>query len=137
MSDAWEILSDYEVGIVADFTRGADQQKEDEGMINTDDMREIVHGNGYKNVWLNGSTHWDGCEYWHYPCAVLALCDEVDALRADIESERKWADDYLAKINRLEKLLDAAKHGLASYAYGNQSPEFAQEILKYLEKGGE
>ncbi len=39
------------------------------------------------------------------------------------------------EIERLKKLLSAAKHGLASYVYGNQSPEFAHEILKYLEGG--
>ena len=46
---------------------------------------------------------------------------------------RPLEDALEAEIARLKRLVSAAKHGLASYAYGNQSPEFAQEILKYLE----
>ena len=26
-----------------------------------------------------GRTHFEGCEYYHLPCAVLRLCDELDA----------------------------------------------------------
>ncbi|MEP0825824.1 MAG: hypothetical protein HRF40_10080 [Nitrososphaera sp.] len=47
-------------------------------MIDTKKMREMVQEN-YE------SAHWDGCEYEHYPCAVLALCDEVEKLRAEVE----------------------------------------------------
>lgn len=53
-------------------------------MIDTKRMREVVQDGNYKNVWLNGSTHYDECVYSHYPCAVLELCDELDALRARV-----------------------------------------------------
>jgi len=49
-------------------------------MIDTMQMREAVQDKNYRNV-LDGSTHYEGCEYEHYPCAVLALCDEVDRLK--------------------------------------------------------
>lgn len=47
-------------------------------MSDTTKMRAAVQDENYKNVWLNGSTHYEGCEYSHYPCAVLRLCDELD-----------------------------------------------------------
>jgi hypothetical protein len=64
-------------------------------------MREVVQDGNYKNVWLNGSTHYDECVYTHYPCAVLALCDEVDAQAkriAELEAAPRdiAASEYLA-----------------------------------------
>jgi hypothetical protein len=58
-------------------------------MTDTTKMRAVVQDGNYKNVWLDGSTHYEGCEYSHYPCAVLKLCDEVDRLRAIIR-EVEW-----------------------------------------------
>lgn len=53
-------------------------------MSDTAKMRAAVQDGNHHNIWLNGSTHYEGCEYTHYPCAVLKLCDEIDALRAEI-----------------------------------------------------
>jgi len=39
------------------------------------------------------------------------------------------------EIEQLRKLLDAAKNGLRSYAYGNSSPELALEIIAAIEGG--
>jgi len=88
-------------------------------MIDTTQIREAVQDKNYRNVWLDGSTHYEGCEYKHYPCAVLKLCDEADALRADLiiacadaESERKWVEEYhkaaqaaVAEVERLKGII--------------------------------
>ena len=50
-------------------------------MTDTTKMRTVAMQDGnYKNFWTNGSTHYEGCEYVHYPYAVLKLCNEVDVL---------------------------------------------------------
>ena len=64
-------------------------------MIDTVKMRAAVQDGNHHNIWLNGSTHYEGCEYTHYPCAVLKLCDEVDALRAELAS----ANAEIARLN--------------------------------------
>ncbi len=71
-------------------------------MIDTKKMREAVQDKNYRNIWLDGSTHWEGCEYVHYPCAVLALCDEVEKLRAEVATFRELyctADDKMPPGN--------------------------------------
>ena len=62
--------------------------KDSTSEINTEGMRAAVQDENYKNVWMRGSTHYEGCEYVHYPCAVLKLCDEVDALRAELDKRK-------------------------------------------------
>ncbi len=37
---------------------------------------------GMRTVFYNGSTHYPGCEYDHTCCAIEALCQEVENLRA-------------------------------------------------------
>jgi hypothetical protein len=36
-----------------------------------------------------GRTHFEGCEYYHLPCAVLKLCDELDAANAMLDEQHK------------------------------------------------
>ena len=64
-------------------------------MIDTTQMREAVQDKNYRNVWLDGSTHYEGCEYEHYPCAVLKLCDEVDRLSKPISTKVQLPPQYI------------------------------------------
>ncbi len=71
-------------------------------MIDTSRMREAVKDKNYqymRNVWLDGSTHFSDCEYQHYPCAVLALCDALDEAQDTIADLQRTIDDF-----RLEDL---------------------------------
>jgi len=63
-------------------------------MTDTTKMRAVVQDGNYKNVWLDGSTHYEGCEYSHYPCAVLKLCEDVDRLREALHKTQWDIDDY-------------------------------------------
>lgn len=47
--------------------------------IDTKRMREFANR---LNSHYAGRTHFSGCEYFHLPCAVLRLCDELDAANA-------------------------------------------------------
>lgn len=50
--------------------------------IDTVRARKMASDKGrMRDVWGNGTTHFYGCEYSHYVCAINALCDEVDNLR--------------------------------------------------------
>ena len=54
--------------------------------IDTNKMRKVIQDSGQmRNVWMNGGTHYDGCEYQHFGCAVLALCNELDEWRRGAE----------------------------------------------------
>ena len=54
--------------------------------IDTNKMRKAIQDGGpMRNVWMNGSTHYEGCEYQHFGCAVLALCNELDEWRRGAE----------------------------------------------------
>ena len=39
-----------------------------------------------------GRTHFEGCEYYHLPCAVLRLCDELDAANALLDEHYNEGD---------------------------------------------
>lgn len=54
-------------------------------MIDTTRMRAALV-NGYMYV---GGTYDAALEYEHYEGAILALCDEVDRLRAELDAERE------------------------------------------------
>lgn len=41
-------------------------------------------------------SHWDGCQYVHYKCAIIWLCDQLKKTRAERDNYR-------------QKLLDLAK----------------------------
>lgn len=71
--------------------------------IDTKRMRGVVQDENYKymtDVWQYGASHNGQCEYRHYPCAVLKLCDEVDALRAEL----------VAKDAEIARVRDMASH---------------------------
>lgn len=51
-------------------------------MIDTKRMREFA---SRMNSHYTGRTHFDGCEYFHTPCAILKLCDELDAANAILD----------------------------------------------------
>lgn len=73
-------------------------------MIDTSRMRDAVKDKNYqymRNVWLDGSTHFSDCEYQHYPCAVLAMCDALDEaqetirkLKLTIADLQRTKDEY-------------------------------------------
>ena len=73
---------------------------------------------GGETTWCENKINDDDIEY------VYIIASEFTQMRKEIE----W----------LQKLLAAAKSGLMSYRFGNQSPELAQEILDFLNnEGGE
>lgn len=39
------------------------------------------------------SSHWTNCEYDHYPCAIIALCAEIDRLTDMIKELRVIYDE--------------------------------------------
>ena len=53
--------------------------------IDTKRMREFV----YMVYNYQGRTHFEGCEYFHMPCAILKLCDELDAANAMLDEQHK------------------------------------------------
>ena len=69
-----------------------------------DDLRAkaLAHLSNYDD---SGSTHWDGCEATHWRCCILALLDELAALRKTmLERDEQWlemielCDEHMAKI---------------------------------------
>lgn len=64
-------------------------------MIDTKRMREFA---SRLNSHYVGRTHFEGCEYFHLPCAVLRLCDELDAANAlldEMHNEIMMYDDFV------------------------------------------
>lgn len=68
------------------MTRRKDNQMTHE-MIDTKRMREFANRLNDAKL-LFGSTHFEGCEYFHMPCAILKLCDELDAANALLEEQK-------------------------------------------------
>ena len=54
--------------------------------IDTKRMREFANR---LNSHYVGRTHFEGCEYFHMPCAILKLCDELDAANAMLDEQHK------------------------------------------------
>lgn len=78
-------------------------------MIDTERMRDAVKDKNWqymKNVWMDGSTHWNGCEYSHYPCAVIAMCDEIDRLTAEVERLKAENVHWQEAIGRDSELIE-------------------------------
>ena len=57
--------------------------------IDTKRMREFANR---LNSHYVGRTHFEGCEYFHLPCAVLKLCDELDAANAMLDEHYNEGD---------------------------------------------
>ena len=76
--------------------------------IDTNRMRKAVEDGGpMRNVWMRGSTHYSGCEYKHFGCAVLALCNELDELRLGI-----GIVDAAEEIEALENAIKSLRNKL-------------------------
>lgn len=63
-------------------------------MIDTKKMYLCLLNGEMRHTSMLAGTHFDGCEYAHYECAILQLCDEVDNLRAELDAEREKSAEY-------------------------------------------
>lgn len=82
-------------------------------MIDTKKMREQALDNYMMETVGGSGTHYDGCIYNHYKCAIVKLCDEVDRLwaeREELRSQLYIATDLGAKRwNALNEIYEQAE----------------------------
>ena len=73
-------------------------------MIDTNLIRANLQAGHMRNTNIDGSTHYDGCENSHLPCAIFALCDELDETRAEIERLRSRLRQYDAYTRTIDEV---------------------------------
>ena len=73
-------------------------------MIDTNLIRANLQAGHMHNTSIYSSTHYDGCENNHLPCAIFALCDELDEARAEIERLQKRLCQYDAYTRTIDEV---------------------------------
>ena len=63
-------------------------------MIDVEKLRASLINGLMRNTNIDGSTHSPDCEYYHLPCAILALCDELDQAHAEIKRLKTQLQNY-------------------------------------------
>ena len=103
-------------------------------MIDTQLIRANLQAGHMRNTNIDGSTHYDGCENNHLPCAIFALCDELDEARAIVA---KMHDNALENLNVMTeaektagKIFEDAKIIHNAYSQARAEVERMRERLR-------